>query len=111
MAEAQKSTALVKPTRELHLRNNRASYEQNMKKHSLDKMSPKRNIIVEVETSRIDVQNVGIDENGMKGFNITNELIDERYDDALEPHLINRDLNSKYVLFFSIVMLNLISQN
>lgn len=93
VAEAQKSTALVKPTRNPHIKSNCASKEQDIQVQSKDNLAPKRNIIVEVETCPIDIE---IDENVIKEeFLLTNELLE--YEPEYEPHLINRDLNAKYV--------------
>lgn len=95
VAEAQKSTALVKPTRDPNIKSNRSSKEQDIQLHPMEKLSPKRNIIVEVETCPIDIE---IDESGIKEeFIRTNELNVEEYEPEYDPHLINRDLNARYV--------------
>lgn len=96
VAEAQKSTALVKLTRDPQSGSNRTSKELNIKAHSMDKISPKRNIIVEVETNAIDMETIELDGTGIKG-DYTNKFNEEEYDPNYEPHLINRDLNARYV--------------
>lgn len=98
VAEAQKSTALVKPTHQPQFESNHASNEPNINVYSMDKVSPKRNIIVEVETSPIIMESAEFDKNAIKEEHIhTNEFVEEEYDPEDEPHLIKRDLDSKYV--------------
>lgn len=99
VAEAQKSTALVKPAREPKLGINRSSREQIVKVHSMDNnKSSKPNIVVEVETSPFGMETVDLDETGTKeDYILSSAFVDEEYDPEYEPHLLNRDLNSKYV--------------
>lgn len=96
VAEAQKSTALVQPTRDQQLGKSRASNELNVKlQHSINKLSPKRNIIVEVERNPIDMENIDLDDGKIKDeYILASEFIEE-YDPVYEPQLINQGLNSK----------------
>lgn len=104
VAEAQKSTALVKLTRDPQSGSNRMPKEPNIKSHAMDKMSPKRNIIIEVETNAIDMETIDLDGTGIKE-EYTNKFIEEEYDPNYEPHLINRDLNARYVPYCKVYLL------
>lgn len=99
VAEAQKSIALGKPTHDPQLRSIGASKNHLVEKTTSDKVSPKRNIIVEVETSQIDINKDDIVENVVKEHSIAEKFSEDMYSSGFEPHSIQQDLTSQYVPF------------